>query len=1052
MVPWNPRANELLLEALEHPPGPARDAFLDGACPGDAELRAQVDSLLTGCEQACDFLSSPAEELLQSAFEVAPPEQIGAMVGAYKLLQEIGDGGMGVVYMAEQSQPMRRMVALKIVKPGMDSRQVAARFEAERQALALMEHPNIARVIDAGTTDSGRPYFVMELVKGVPITNYCDAHRLTPRERLELFLPVCKAMQHAHQKGIIHRDLKPSNVLVALYDGLPVPKVIDFGVAKATAQRLTERTLFTEFGAVIGTVDYMSPEQAELNQLDVDTRSDIYSLGVLLYELLTGATPLACQRTTKSSVIDLLRLVRESEPLRPSTQLSSVNELATLAVNRGAEPKKLSRLVRGELDWVVMKALEKDRSRRYQTVGDLARDIERYLNHCGVEARPPSALYRFQKFARRNRLMLTAVILVSATLIIGAVISAALAIRATRAMQLAEAARADEAIHRKSAEQRRLDADQARAAEAVQRKIAEEGRNAAELRRAQMEAAFRDSRDAIDAYFTSLKANERLNVPALQPLRKELLGSALASYRQFVDQHGDDSALEAELANAYVRIGVLSRAIGSKQQAINALQQGVQRYERLAQNHPEHWWDVAIAYEQLGNQQQVAGQLVEAKESLTRALANWQKSAQLHPHDSDYQINASRAHVQLGNLQRLLEQFVEAEASFRHAFEIYEKLESDAPLQSEYRMHLAEAHYFLGALQHMTGRSADAEASFRLSIQINERLASEDQAEPSYLAGIAGAAYQLGHVQRLTDRLDAAQASYARALELYGKLGLKDPSNATYRRSVGGARFHLGLLEWVAGRQEDAIQSWNAALAEFDAAAELGYESAGFFAGRAEALAMLGRWREAADALAKAVDYGDFNWRLSCQLALLHWAGGDGKRHRAACKELVTSRAELATASEASAIVLACLVNPKAVDDWNAVLALAERAAAADPSDPVYQTLVGAAQYRAGQFEPAQRSLEQSLPLLNAADSPAPPRLNAVRSSRLLGEVMLMLVCRERGDEAGAARQSRTVQDLVDKMQSTAPLYCDEGESWRIAFAVLFAHRELARVEAPIER
>jgi serine/threonine protein kinase len=310
---------------------------------------------------------------------------------------------MGVVFMAEQSRPVQRTVALKIIKPGMDTRQVIARFEAERQALALMDHPNIAKVLDAGTTDTGRPYFVMELVKGMPITKYCDDRHLTPRARLELFIPVCQAVQHAHQKGIIHRDLKPSNVMIALYDGRPVPKIIDFGVAKATGSKLTERTLFTEFGAILGTLEYMSPEQAELNQLDVDTRADIYSLGVLLYELLTGTTPLERKRMKATALDEVLRLIREEDPPKPSTRLSTTEGLPSIAASRGLEPTKLSGQVRGELDWIVMKALEKDRNRRYETANGFAADVQRYLADEPVQACPPSAGYRLRKFARRNK-------------------------------------------------------------------------------------------------------------------------------------------------------------------------------------------------------------------------------------------------------------------------------------------------------------------------------------------------------------------------------------------------------------------------------------------------------------------------------------------------------------------------------------------------------------------------------------------------------------------------------------------------------------------------
>jgi eukaryotic-like serine/threonine-protein kinase len=406
----------IFTEALELVDPVERAAFLERACGGDLALRERVEKLLHRHQQDDSFLQSPAvapamtgEYTPDPAGKPAatgPMEGPGSVIGPYKLLQQIGEGGMGTVYMAEQTEPVRRKVALKIIKPGMDSRQVIGRFESERQALALMDHPNIARVLDAGTTETGRPYFVMELVKGEPITKFCDERRLPPKERLELFIPVCQAVQHAHQKGIIHRDLKPSNVLVALYDDKPVPKVIDFGIAKATGQQLTERTLFTEFGQIVGTLEYMSPEQAGLNQLDIDTRSDIYSLGVILYELLTGTTPLEKKRLNEGALLEVLRMIREDEPPRPSTRLSTAEGLPSIAVNRGLEPNKLSGLVRGDLDWVVMKALEKDRARRYETANALAVDIQRHLADEPVQACPPSALYRLRKFARRNRVAL----------------------------------------------------------------------------------------------------------------------------------------------------------------------------------------------------------------------------------------------------------------------------------------------------------------------------------------------------------------------------------------------------------------------------------------------------------------------------------------------------------------------------------------------------------------------------------------------------------------------------------------------------------------------
>jgi serine/threonine protein kinase/WD40 repeat protein len=429
----------IFFAALEMQGQAKRAAYLDEACKGDAELRRCVERMLAAQPKIGDFLQPAAPP--PTAAETPPlVEKVGTVIGPYKLLQVLGEGGFGVVFLAEQSEPVRRKVALKIIKPGMDSKQVVGRFEAERQALALMDHPNIARVLDGGTTDSGRPYFVMELVKGVPITEFCDQNRLSPRERLELFIPVCQAVQHAHQKGIIHRDLKPSNVLVTLYDDKPVPKVIDFGVAKAIEQKLTEQTYFTRIGQIIGTLEYMSPEQASLNALDVDTRADVYALGVLLYELLTGTTPLNKERLEGVAFLEMLRLIREEEPPRPSTRLSESGEaLTAYAVYRKTETQKLPKLVKGELDWIAMKALEKDRGRRYPTANALAADVQRYLRDERVDACPPTLAYRLQKYGRKHRAALTMAGMAAGLLLLGSVVSGWQAVRAIDAEALAMA-------------------------------------------------------------------------------------------------------------------------------------------------------------------------------------------------------------------------------------------------------------------------------------------------------------------------------------------------------------------------------------------------------------------------------------------------------------------------------------------------------------------------------------------------------------------------------------------------------------------------------------
>jgi WD40 repeat protein/serine/threonine protein kinase len=430
---------EIFLAALKRPTADERAAFLDEACGSDVNLRGQIEALLAEHEQLGSYLEAPVAAAQGTVDNPPAIERSGTVIGGYKLLQQIGEGGMGTVFMAEQTRPVQRKVALKIIKHGMDSRHVIARFEAERQALAMMDHVNIARVFDGGTTENGRPYFAMELVQGVPITKYCDDNHLTPRERLELFVPVCQAIQHAHQKGIIHRDIKPSNVLVTLYDGKPAPKVIDFGVAKATEQKLTERTLFTQFGTMVGTLEYMSPEQAEMSpeNVGIDTRSDIYSLGVLLYELLTGSTPLTQRRMKEAAYAEILRMIKEEEPPKPSTRLSDSGEaLASISANRRTEPAKLTKLVKGELDWIVMKTLEKDRNRRYETANGLAADVQHYLADEAVQACPPSAAYRFRKFARRNKAML------AAASVVGLAVLLAIAVLATSTVLIAREQRA----------------------------------------------------------------------------------------------------------------------------------------------------------------------------------------------------------------------------------------------------------------------------------------------------------------------------------------------------------------------------------------------------------------------------------------------------------------------------------------------------------------------------------------------------------------------------------------------------------------------------------
>jgi serine/threonine protein kinase len=445
----NRSEKEIFLEALDKNTPQERAAFLDGACGKDSARRARVEALLADHFKEDGFMNKPAAATREEPVRTikldtavnADDNAVGQTIGRYKLLEKVGEGGCGAVYVAQQYEPVRRRVALKVIKLGMDTKEVIARFEAERQALAMMDHPNIAKVFDAGTTETGRPYFVMELVRGIKITEYCDQNQLNTKERLALLIEVCHAVQHAHQKGIIHRDIKPSNIMVTLHDGVPVPKVIDFGIAKATEGRLTDETVYTQLHQFIGTPAYMSPEQAEMSGLDIDTRSDIYSLGVLLYELLAGSTPFDAKELMASGLDAMRKIIREQEPIRPSTRLATLHgaDLTTTAKRRSTDSSKLLHQLRGDLDWIVMKCLEKDRARRYETANGLAADLERHLDNEPVVARPPSAAYRLQKAWRRNKAAFTAATLIAVALLAATGISAWQAILARQRFAESEA-------------------------------------------------------------------------------------------------------------------------------------------------------------------------------------------------------------------------------------------------------------------------------------------------------------------------------------------------------------------------------------------------------------------------------------------------------------------------------------------------------------------------------------------------------------------------------------------------------------------------------------
>ena len=534
----------------------ARAEYLQQVCGDDRELAERVIVLLNAFDGAKSFLEPPVPNVVATIDFSPVIECPGTQIGPYKLLEQIGEGGMGVVYVASQKEPIRRKVALKIIKPGMDTREVVARFEAERQALAMMDHPNIAKVFDAGATDAGRPYFVMELVKGTPITEYCDREQLSTRERLELFVTLCHAVQHAHQKGVIHRDLKPSNLLVEVHDVRPVPKIIDFGIAKAMGQQLSEQSLHTAYDQMVGTPLYMSPEQAGQSCKDVDTRSDIYSLGVVLYELLTGHTPFEKDTLRTAGVDEMRRIIREVDPPRPSARVSTLQaaDLSTVSDRRQIEPRKLSQQLRGELDWIVMKAMDKDRDRRYETANDLAADVERYLHDEPVQACPPSAAYRFTKFARRNRAAL--------------VTSALVALAVDRGY-------GGQRLAGHPSNQRRGGRDSLIA----MRKRMPSSKPPRLLLTAQDRLQF--GRQAVDDMYTQVAEKWLAQQAELTLVQKQFLEKALAFYQRLATEESADPAVLFETAKAQQRVGEIQNKLGKHAEAEAAYRRAIELFAQL---------------------------------------------------------------------------------------------------------------------------------------------------------------------------------------------------------------------------------------------------------------------------------------------------------------------------------------------------------------------------------------------------------------------------------------------------------------------------------------
>ena len=938
------KVKDILAEVLQLKDPIARRACLRQACSGDEPLRREVESLLKAFEQAGDFFNRPMP-LTTPDFSI---ERTGMRIGRYKLLEKIGEGGFGVVYMAEQIEPVQRKVALKIIKAGMDTREVIARFEAERQALALMDHPNIAHALDAGATEAGRPYFVMELVNGIPITDYCDRARLSTLKRLQLFIKVCHAVQHAHQKGIIHRDLKPNNVLVTLHDGEPVPKVIDFGVAKALGQKLTEKTLFTSFQNMIGTPAYMSPEQAELSGWDIDTRSDIYSLGVLLYELLTGVTPFEAETFRQAALDEIRRMIRESEPSKPSTRLQTLGvRLKDVAKFRHTDPAALRRLVKGDLDWIVMKCLEKDRTRRYETANGLAMDLGRYLKDESVSAAAPALSYQLTKFGRRHRAGLATAAALTFFLLAGTAVSTIEAMRASRAERA-------QILLRERAEL-------GRANEAKLYREAEAGRKQAQAEASKSRQVSRFLEDMLRGVGPSVALGRDTTL-----LREVLDKTAARAGTDLTNQPEVEAELRSTLSTVYRALGDYGTAEAMERRALAV------RTQLWGEEHPE----IARSLNSLAVVLCQQGKYAGAEDLCSQALAMRRKLlGDEHPEVADSLYT-------MGGILHGRGRLDEAAAAFNEAIRMHgshnNELGSAAALAS------------LGRVLQNQGRAAEAEPLLRTALAIE--LAVLPSEHPTVVAGLNGLASALASQGRLAEAEALQLQGLAMARRLFGRPhpaiagAVAGLVNVLQRQGKAATIEELFREELVQARDDpkraqesadavyltvDALLSQNALpLADrlldevLPPVITSRPQNTGLLFDRATLCARRSRFNEAAADFASVISRDPTDHDAWYRLAILLAQSGDAEAYRRHCCQMLFLLRSTTKPTTAETAAKASLLLPATGAELEAAAGLADRAillGTNHPFLPYLQLAKGLAEYRRGHYLLAQDWLLLSL-------------------------------------------------------------------------------------------